>query len=303
MHNDLLATALALSSALSIALGTVLRHQMAEKLPANSGTVSGVFQTLRRPQWWVGVVLALVGYGLQIVALAFGTLLLVQPLLVMSLMFTLPLAAKFNHRRISKGETFWAIILTVAVATLVGIGRPLPGDPSISLGLWIPNLAVGVLIFGLMYYSALTFWKSQKALILGSCTGWLYGYVAVLSKAVMDIYTRLGLRELAVSWELWLLVAIALFGVGVQQAAFNAGALQKSLPAMTIVEPIVAFALGYIILGERFQATGWLWGVMGLALVAMILSTIVLSQRPVAGAESKKHVDLKEVDALDRGAA
>ncbi|MDK6966525.1 DMT family transporter, partial [Escherichia coli] len=73
----------------------------------------------------------------------------------------------------------------------------------------------------------------------------------MLSKSVVDTYVNDGLVQLLLSWELWLLVALAVIGVGLQQAAFNAGPLQASLPAMTVVEPIVAFSLGYIVLGER----------------------------------------------------
>ena len=101
MHNQLLAVLLGLGSALTIAWGTVIRHRLADELPDGAGTMSGVWAVVSRPKWWAGVILAMTGYGLQIAALAFGTLLLVQPLLVMSLMFTLPLAAKIAGRRIS----------------------------------------------------------------------------------------------------------------------------------------------------------------------------------------------------------
>ncbi len=43
------------------------------------------------PLWWVGTLAAVVAYCLQIIALGFGTLLVVQHILVLSLMFTLPL--------------------------------------------------------------------------------------------------------------------------------------------------------------------------------------------------------------------
>src|SRR5699024_2847499 len=185
----------------------------------------------------------------QIAALAFGSLLLVQPLLVMKLMFTLPLSAKFDGRRISRQEMSWAIILTVAVAVLVVLGNPLPGEPQPALSRWLPALGVGVVGFVLMYHAAGTLLRREKALVLGLATGWLYGYVAVLSKAVTDMWLHGGALELLKAWELWSLIALALIGVAVQQASFNAGALRSSLPAMTGGEPVVAFVLGYAVLG------------------------------------------------------
>ncbi|MDK7238209.1 DMT family transporter [Corynebacterium amycolatum] len=331
MNNDLLAAILALLSALSIAWGTVIRHNLSGTLEEGTSTLRGVAKTLKLPRWWLGSTLAIAGYVFQVAALAFGTLLLVQPLLVMKLMLTLPLAAKVNGRRISRSEMIWSVALTFAVATLVLLGKPTAGSTDIPTYLWGWALAAGgVVTCGL--YAAAVQWpntgtgsgsntsdssaiadrsntsdspaiadrssadnstgsasdtkqrgvlrQNPKALLLGTATGWLYGFVALLSKSVVDTYVNDGLVQLLLSWELWLLVALAVIGVGLQQAAFNAGPLQASLPAMTVVEPIVAFSLGYIVLGERFQAVGVQWGALFIALATMISATIALAARP-----------------------
>ncbi|MCQ9171926.1 DMT family transporter [Corynebacterium amycolatum] len=327
VNNDLLAAILALLSALSIAWGTVIRHNLSGTLEEGTSTLRGVAKTLKLPRWWLGSTLAIAGYVFQVAALAFGTLLLVQPLLVMKLMLTLPLAAKVNGRRISRSEMIWSVALTFAVATLVLLGKPTAGSTDIPTYLWGWALAVGgVVTCGL--YAAAVQWpntgtgsgsdtgtgsgsntsdspaiadrsstdnstdstsdtkqrgvlrQNPKALLLGTATGWLYGFVALLSKSVVDTYVNDGLVQLLLSWELWLLVALAVIGVGLQQAAFNAGPLQASLPAMTVVEPIVAFSLGYIVLGERFQAVGVQWVALFIALATMISATIALAARP-----------------------
>nr|WP_120492734.1 DMT family transporter [Corynebacterium lactis] len=283
MHNNLLAASLALLSALSIAWGTVIRHRLADGLSDDTGTLSGVAETIRQPRWWLGSFLAMAGYAFQVAALAFGTLLLVQPLLVMKLMLTLPLAARVNGHRISKAETAWSVALTVAVATLVIFGEPAAGITEIPTHVWGYVLALGGIVLGAIYAVAVSWKKAPKALLLGTATGWLYGFVALLSKAVVDIYVHAGAAALALSWELWLLVALSVIGVGIQQAAFNAGSLRESLPAMTVVEPIVAFSLGYLVLGEHFQAQGAEWIALGAALVTMIAATIALAVRSSAG--------------------
>lgn len=319
VNNDLLAAILALLSALSIAWGTVIRHNLSGTLEEGTSTLRGVAKTLKLPRWWLGSTLAIAGYVFQVAALAFGTLLLVQPLLVMKLMLTLPLAAKVNGRQISRSEMIWSVALTFAVATLVLLGKPTAGSTDIPTYLWGWALAAGgVVTCGL--YAAAVQWpntgtgsgsntsdspaiadrsstdnstgstsdtkqrgvlrQNPKALLLGTATGWLYGFVALLSKSVVDTYVNDGLVQLLLSWELWLLVALAVIGVGLQQAAFNAGPLQASLPAMTVVEPIVAFSLGYIVLGERFQAVGVQWVALFIALATMISATIALAARP-----------------------
>lgn len=299
VNNDLLAAILALLSALSIAWGTVIRHNLSGTLEEGTSTLRGVAKTLKLPRWWLGSGLAIAGYVFQVAALAFGTLLLVQPLLVMKLMLTLPLAAKVNGRRISRSEMIWSVALTFAVATLVLLGKPTAGSTDIPTYLWGWALAVGGMVTCGLYAAAVQ-WpntgtgaggdsdakqrgvlrQNPKALLLGTATGWLYGFVALLSKSVVDTYVNDGLVPLLLSWELWLLVALAVIGVGLQQAAFNAGPLQASLPAMTVVEPIVAFSLGYIVLGERFQAVGVQWVALFIALATMISATITLAARP-----------------------
>lgn len=278
MLSNLLAMAFALASALTIAWGTVVRHRIAEG--AHPGD-SPLIQAIKRPAWWLGTCTALLGYGLQVVALGFGTLLVVQPILVLSLMFTLPLAARFDGRRISLNEFTWASVLTLAVAVLVLLGRPTMGDPQPPLGRWVPALAIGaVVLVGIERFAQRQI-RNEKALLLGIVTGGIYGYVAVLSKATVDILVHSGFSELLVSWEGYSLAAGAILGTAVQQHAFHAGALKNSLPAMTIVEPIVAFSLGYAVLHEHFQVSGWNWLFMAAALIAMTLSTAALSRRGV----------------------
>lgn len=283
MHSNLLAVLFALASALTIAWGTVVRHRIAEEAPADGSLKGSPFwNAISRPLWWAGTGTALLGYGLQVIALGFGTLLVVQPILVLSLMFTLPLSARYDGRRISPEEMGWAGLLTAAVAILVILGKPLPGNPHPPLERWIPELLVGAAVLILIERVAQRQIRRHKALLLGIVTGALFGYVAVLSKAVVDVFLQGSFLGLLTNWETYGLILGATLGTIVQQYSFNAGALKNSLPAMTIMEPVVAFGLGYAVLGERFQVTTALgWVLMGLALLAMILSTVALSRRGV----------------------
>lgn len=283
MPSNLIAVLFALASALTIAWGTVVRHRIATSAP-DDGTIKGspLWAAISRPLWWAATGTALIGYGLQVVALGFGTLLVVQPILVLSLMFTLPLAAWYDKRGVNPREMVWAAILTIAVGVLVVLGRPIAGDPQPPLERWLPALIIGALLMVAIDRIAQYRPKNQKALLLGVVTGALFGYVAVLSKAVVDIFVQGGIPALIFNWELWALILGATLGTIVQQYSFNSGALRTSLPAMTISEPLVAFTLGYLVLGEKFTVStilGWLC--MGLALLAMIFATVILSRRSV----------------------
>src|SRR6202030_1127084 len=67
----------------------------------------------------IGSALDGVGYLFQFLALRRGSLILVEPLLVLSLVFALPVAAWLDHRRISAAElTPTAVIAPACVALL-----------------------------------------------------------------------------------------------------------------------------------------------------------------------------------------
>lgn len=52
---------------------------------------------------------------------------------------------------------------------------------------------------------------------------------------------------------------------------------------MKIIEPLIAFTLGYTVLSEQFQVhTFFGWTVMAFAVATMVFATIVLSQKPMS---------------------
>ncbi|WP_295645270.1 DMT family transporter [uncultured Corynebacterium sp.] len=282
-NDDVLAILFALGSALTIAWGTVVRHRIAEQNGDSNPETSDIpiLAAIRKPWWWAGLFSALFGYFLQIVALRFGSLLIVQPILVLKLMFTLPLASKFDGRRISKSETGWATVLSIAVGVLVVFGKPTPGLSAPPAEKWAVAVAIGAAVFYGMYRFARIQHRREKALVYGLITGGIMGYLAVLSKAVVDVWSHEGALGLVTSWELYGLLFCAGLGTSVQQTSFNAGALKDSLPAMTIAEPIVAFSLGYLILREQFRVSGWHWSYVIASIVLMIVGTFVLSRKSV----------------------
>jgi drug/metabolite transporter (DMT)-like permease len=105
----------ALFAAFWAAVGIVVRQRVAQELPADKG-ISGTMVTslVREPLWWAGTLAAVAGYVFQAFALAHGSLLLVQPLLVSSLLFSLPLSVRLCHQRLSWAEWAWAVLLTAA---------------------------------------------------------------------------------------------------------------------------------------------------------------------------------------------
>ena len=107
----------------------------------------------------------------------------------------------------------------------------------------------------------------------------MYGYQAVFSKVAVDDFVRGGVLGLVTSWQLWAMLLAATAGTLVQQYAFAAGNLATSLPASKIVEPLVAFALGILLLGETFRVESVLgWVAVGTSIGAMLISAAMLTR-------------------------
>ena len=87
----------ALLAAFFAAVGIVVRQRAIQDEagnPEDSGAI--VTSWVRQPAWGAGTLGAVGGYVFQALALAHGSLLLVQPLLVSSLLFVLPLGARIS---------------------------------------------------------------------------------------------------------------------------------------------------------------------------------------------------------------
>ncbi|OAK56499.1 MULTISPECIES: DMT family transporter [Nocardiaceae] len=286
MPQTLLVVVLALGAALCIAIGTVVRQRTAAEVPLEDVGVLGPITTLvKRPVWWVGTVVGIGGYALQAAALGLGSLLLVQPLLVLSLLFALPLGARFSHRAISGAEWLWAAILTASVAILVVVGDPKPGIERAEARHWVVICLVGIPFVALCVFAAQRSTGSRRAVLLGSAGGALFGVAAVLTKGVVHLLSR-GVVPLLTSIELYALIVVAVCAISLQQSAFQAGALQASLPATTVMEPVVASALGFLVLGEYLDADRDVAVVLVVALSAMIAATVALARSSAQGETS-----------------
>lgn len=76
---------------LLFALGTVLQQKAGLEAPAEGSSSGLLIQMAKRPVLVAGIAAAGLGFGGQAAALALGSLAVVQPLLVGSVVFALPL--------------------------------------------------------------------------------------------------------------------------------------------------------------------------------------------------------------------
>ena len=248
-------------------------------MPAEYGVSAVMFKTLiRRPLWWAGTGAAVAGYVFQALALATGSLLLVQPILVSALLFALPLSARLARRRVTRGEWAWAVLLTVALAVFVVLAKASPGDyaASLSTSAIVAGVCTVAVLACVVVAVRTAGWR--RAVLLAVAVGVLFGVVAVLTKLVMHLLTHQGVLAVVTTPVLYLLAVLGVIATLLQQSAFHAGSLQTSVPTMLVLEPMVAVLLGAVVLGEHLDVGRWDAVAIAVATAAMVAGTIALGR-------------------------
>ncbi|MEU2035562.1 DMT family transporter [Nocardia amamiensis] len=277
MSSSQVAIVFALSAAVCIALGAVIRQRAAARTAGTPDSPSVMGGLLRSPDWWLGTLVGVGGFAFQAAALGRGALMLVQPLLVLSLLFVLPLGAWLNGRSVAAGDWAWALALTAGIAILVVVGDPRPGQPHAETLHWVIVGIIAIPLFAAALLAARAWPGPRRAVLLGLCSGALFGLAAVLVKGVVSTAGR-GANAVLVSAETYALIVIGLAGTVLQQYSYRAGSLHASFPAATVVEPMVVATLGFLALGEYLDVNIELVAVLVAALATVVFATVALAR-------------------------
>src|ERR1041384_563254 len=121
----ILAVALSFATALCFAGGYVLQYHEAHQAPDRLFLSPRMLLELARHRIWVaGIVVMMIGSGLQAAALAVGRPAVVEPILCTSLLFALPLSAAWRRERLSRRDWTAALAVCLGLGPLLGGGSP-----------------------------------------------------------------------------------------------------------------------------------------------------------------------------------
>lgn len=245
MSSLALSVLLSLVSAVAYAAGAIVQERVATASDGRS------LAPLRDRVWWAAVALNGVGALLHVVALAYGPLSLVQPLGALTIVFALPMAALFVGRR--AGATAWrgAVMATVGLAGLLALtgssdAHTLGGPQQLMLG----TVTFGA-VAALVLLSKAMRRPVMRSVVLAGAAGVAFGIASVFTKTVAMEWTSgsvgTGLPALLV------IAALAATGLLLSQAAYRGAGLTAPLATVTVVNPVVAAAVGITLFGETFR--------------------------------------------------
>lgn len=274
-----MAVLLALGSALGYAIASVLQQRAAGTVPEDHAlSLRLLWRLLHRPMWLAGLAADWGAFGFQAAALGVGSLLVVQPLLAAGLLFALPLGAAWAGRRLTAADWAAAATLSVGLTVFLLVGNPTGGRDTAAIGSWlIVAAAVGPLIVAALIAGARAR-GARRALYLAAVTGLAYGITGALTKSAVHELGQ-GLGTFLTSWEPYAALALAGIGTLASQSAFQAGALEASLPTLTVLEPILSAVIGVTLFSETIAAAGLLeWSAVGVSVVLMVVGVLALAR-------------------------
>ncbi len=251
---DDVAAVLALLAAVCFALAATLWQKAALSLTGVSFRHPKSFLVLlTRWLWLLGLAAQITGVALQAAALDRGRVSIIQPLLVTTVVWALPLGYFLTHQAIGARELIGAAIIVVGLALFASFGDPAAGVDNAPGSDWAASILVIVAACGALLLFAKRGSLSMRAALLGAVAGMLYGLSATLMKPVVEGWHADGLADLIAGWEFWVWAAAGLVGFLFQQLSLSTGRLVPSVATVSVANPVVSVLLGALVLQERLD--------------------------------------------------
>lgn len=245
-----LAVALALASALTVGLSTSLQHRAAHEAPAHVGNVGLMTHLLQRPWWWVGQALGFLALLFHASALAFGPIALVQPIAIMGMVFAPPIRAALSRRWLPRAEAVAVVATFVGLVAFLVATAPRESVVTTGAGIYSLVAVLAAVSLLLVVLGGRVTDSGVKGFLLGSAAGLLFGSVAVCLKITMHDLGDHGVAALLATPAPYAVVLMGLAGITINQLAYRSARLSASMPALNIVNVLVALAIGYLVFQE-----------------------------------------------------
>jgi drug/metabolite transporter (DMT)-like permease len=285
-----IAVGLGLAAAALFGGASVLEMRSTKQVPDRPALSPRLLVDLvRRPLFLAAIGVNLAGAALQVTALHFGSLTLVQPLLVLSLLFAVVIAAASVRRKPPDAVLLAGVTCcAVGIAGFLMVARPHGGSATAGPAAALPLAAgLAVVLAGCL---AAARWgpRAVRPLWLALGCGAAFGVNALLLKIVPGTLPA-GFADPARQWPLFLMAVVTPVGFLLNQNAFQSGTLiAPVLAVITTVDPLVSMAAGAAFLHEKIALSPLALAAEGCALAVMIAGIVALAHRaPQAAAQRR----------------
>jgi len=275
-----LSIGLALLAGFLFAVGSVLQQKGTMEDPETSTEVGFFIRLLKRPVWLAGVGADAAGYIAQAAALGVGKLVVVQPLMVSSVVFALPLGVWLTHQHIGRREILGAAAVVIGLTAFLVVADPQGGRADAPGYEWA---ITGGVAGGVAVLLTVIAWRRQpalKAALTGTAAGVLFGFGAALVKSTVVRFND-GAAAIFLDWHIYTLAGVSLAGFLLVQVSLQTGALAPAITTSMVFETVVGVLVGITLLQEDLHT-----GTSGLAVTAVGLALMIAGLVALAGSEA-----------------
>ena len=282
-----IAVVAALCAAFCFALGSLIQQGAARQADARTLHFGLLVALARERRWLAGLAVTVLSFCIQGVALSFGPLALVQPLVATEVLFALPMVAYRNRRRLTRRGITGGLGVASGIAIFVAVSPPAGGVSVPGLAAWAPALAGITALTVLSAVAALRARGTARVIWLAAATAVIYALVNAVTKSAIGLLTSQGAGVLA-TWEPYALIAAGILSGLFAQSTFHAGPLSLSLPIIDTVDPVSSVILAAVVFREHLARSP---GLLALQLVGGLIAAAgiaLLSRSPVVLAEERR---------------
>jgi drug/metabolite transporter (DMT)-like permease len=280
------AATLALVAAFLFALAATLQQKGALGLGAISlGSPASLLRLAAQPLWLFGTLALLAGYVFQAAALDRGRLAIIQPLLVATVVFALPLGYFLTDQIVGRREVIGAAVIVLGLALFVVYGDPAGGRDDAPNSEWAVVLTLTVVLCLALLTLARGAEAGRRAALYGTVAGILFGISACLVKPSIEAL-HVSVETVLSSWELYAMAIAGILAFVLQQVSLSIGQLAATVATVSVANPVVSVLIGIVLFDERLSRPTWhvVVAVVGLAL-AFVGAVVISAARHGGGPE------------------
>ena len=292
---------LALMAAASFALGSALQQRGALQTSAGEGDPRFLLQLTRRPAWLGGAGLQALGWVLQALALRDGSLVVVQSLCTLSIVFALPFGAALTAQRIGRRSLLGAGCTVLGIIGFLVVGGPQASGAAAEPAALVGSAAVGGVAMIVLARIGARRQGPQGAVLFATGAGVSYGFQGAATKSFMGQLGG-GLGAMLAMPATYVLIVTALAGFALQQSALKTGFLAPALAASNAATLVASIVLGLVLFGEALAATPAQLPVAIAALVLAVAGVVILAAPDVPVPDGAARDGAREEDAAERSA-
>jgi hypothetical protein len=278
----------AVVAALLFGISSVADQRSTKRVKTEKALSPAILLDLVKQPLWLGAIVTNLGaFALQVVALSFGSLAVVQPLLVFDLVFAVLIGRTllFDPKMFPAGAKRWDPVLfagvgaaTLGVAGFLAIGRPTAGRANVGFSVLLP-LALGlvVLVGGCLAVAAKN--ENLRPLALALGCGICYG-VAAFSVKLVTTEAGGGAARVLTNWPIYMLAITGPVGFILNQDAFQQGRFLAPVQAiLTTTDPVISIGLSILWLGSRLQNSPAAIAGVVVSLLVMTVGIVITARR------------------------